>query len=190
MVRQPRPPLREERVSAAKPQPWHDDDASRISRRREHGSPVFDQIIVETVEQPARHRPSLAFILGVFVTGLFMGAIALMICVLCQLKALSGRYWPVAQKDDTFCVVENHGKLLADIKFQQQQANLPAETPMANNERDVLQSRSFTIKCLTREKPRGLQQQQRRQIGQPNAPSVGNPNDPLEISDCGFASTR
>ncbi|KAL1442747.1 hypothetical protein MTO96_046263 [Rhipicephalus appendiculatus] len=68
-----------------------------------------------------------------------MGAIAQIICVLCQLKALSGRYWPVAQKDDTFCVVENHGKLLADIKFQQQQANLPAETPMANNERDVLQ---------------------------------------------------
>lgn len=132
--------LREERVSAAKPQPQHDDDASGTSRRRHHDSPVFDQIIVETVEQPARHRPSLAFILAVFVTGLFMGAIALLLCVLCLLKALSGRYWPVAQKDDTFCVREDHGRPLADIKLKQQQAKVPLEMPIASKERDVAQS--------------------------------------------------
>ncbi|KAL1486819.1 hypothetical protein MTO96_031198 [Rhipicephalus appendiculatus] len=132
--------FREERVSAAKLEPWHDDDAGSVSRRRQHGSAVFDQIIVETLELPKRHRPSLAFILVVFVTGLFIGAIALLLCVLCLLKALSGRYWPVSQKDDTFCVVEDHGRLLANITFQQQQANLPAEAPLATKQCDVAQS--------------------------------------------------
>lgn len=132
--------FREERASTAKPQRWHDDDASATSRRRHHDSPVFDQIIVETMEQPARHQPSLAFILAVFVTGLFMGAIALLLCVLCLLKALSGRYWPVAQKDDTLCVIEEHGRPLADIKFKHQQANVPLETPIASKGCDVAQS--------------------------------------------------
>ncbi|KAH7961695.1 hypothetical protein HPB52_011357 [Rhipicephalus sanguineus] len=132
--------FREERASTAKPQRWHDDDASATSRRRHYDSPVFDQIIVETVEQPARHRPSLAFILAVFVTGLFIGAIALLLCVLWLLKALSGRYWPVAQRDDTLCVIEDHGRPLADIKFKQQQANVPLETPIVSKECDVAQS--------------------------------------------------
>ncbi|KAL3186689.1 hypothetical protein MRX96_026847 [Rhipicephalus microplus] len=143
MGRQPWPPFREKRLSAGKPQPWHDDDASR---RPPHGSPVFDQIIVETVQQPARHRPSLAFILVVFVIGLFMGALALLLCVLCLLKTLSGRYWPVAQKDDIFFMIESHEKLLANTKFQKQKANEPADTPMANKESDVEGSARGAIK--------------------------------------------
>ncbi|KAL3186690.1 hypothetical protein MRX96_026847 [Rhipicephalus microplus] len=105
-----------------------------------------ETIIVETVQQPARHRPSLAFILVVFVIGLFMGALALLLCVLCLLKTLSGRYWPVAQKDDIFFMIESHEKLLANTKFQKQKANEPADTPMANKESDVEGSARGAIK--------------------------------------------
>lgn len=129
-------------ASAATPQPWHEDDASGAAKRRRHESPAFDQIIVETVEQPARHRPSLAFILFVIVTSLFIGAIALLLCVLCLLKAFNAQiaYRSVAQRDDTFCVVENRGKPLADVMFKQRPDYVDTEAPIARKEREVAQS--------------------------------------------------
>ncbi|KAL1422443.1 hypothetical protein MTO96_022309 [Rhipicephalus appendiculatus] len=134
--------FRGEWASAATPQPWHDDDASGAAKRRRHESPAFDQIIVETVEQPARHRPSLVFILFVIVTSLFIGAIALLLCVLCLLKAFNAQiaYRSVAQKDDTFCVVENRGRPLANVMFKQRPDYEDAEAPIARKEREVAQS--------------------------------------------------
>lgn len=135
-------PSHGERVSAATPQPWHDDDASGAAKRRHHELPAFDQIIVETVEQPARHRPSLVFILFVIVTSLFIGAIALLLCVLCLLKAFNAQiaYRSVAQKDETFCAVESRERPLADVMFKQRPDYENAEAPIARKEREVAQS--------------------------------------------------
>ncbi|KAH6939581.1 hypothetical protein HPB50_019637 [Hyalomma asiaticum] len=129
--------------SDAEPQPWHDDNASGAAkRRRRHDSPDFDQIIVETVEQPARHRHSWILILFLVFTGLFMGALTLLLCVLCLLKAFNGQivYRPVTQRDDKFCIVENHGRPLVDVMFKQRSALDAAEMPIARKQRDVAQS--------------------------------------------------
>lgn len=135
--------FRGEWASAAAPQPWHDDDASGAAKRRRHDSPDFDQIIVETLEQPpARHRPSVALILFLFITGLFAGAMILALCVLCLLKSFNGQiaYHSVAQKDDKFCVVENRGKPLADVMFKQRPAQVVAESHITRKERDLPRS--------------------------------------------------
>ncbi|KAH6939580.1 hypothetical protein HPB50_019636 [Hyalomma asiaticum] len=128
--------------SDAEPQPWHDDDASGAAKRRRHDSPDFDQIIVETVEQPARHRHSWVLILFLLFTSLFMGAFALLLCLLCLLKAFNGQiaYRPVMQRDDKFCVVENRGRPLADVMVKRRSALAAAETPIARKQRDFAQS--------------------------------------------------
>ncbi|KAK8783812.1 hypothetical protein V5799_009820 [Amblyomma americanum] len=124
-------------------QPWHDDDASGAAKRRRDDSPAFDQIIVETLEQPAKHRPSLFLILFLFITGLFAGAVLLLLCVLCLLKAFNGQiaYRSLEQKDDNFCVVESRARPVADAMFKQRPSvRTVTETPLLAKDRGVAHS--------------------------------------------------
>ncbi|XP_040354933.1 uncharacterized protein LOC8032421 [Ixodes scapularis] len=110
------------------------------SKKRRHDAPSFDQIIVETLDQTATQRSSTTLILFLFSTGLLIGAVLLLLCILCMLRAgllsAAGRskrlpdqsflstirparaqiaYQPVKQQDaeDKFCVAEKRGASFA-----------------------------------------------------------------------------
>lgn len=128
--------------------PWHGDDASgAAAKQRRHDASAFDQIIVETLEQPAKHRPSAALIIFIFITSLFLGAVLLLLCIVCFLKAFHGQiaYQSVTQKDDRLCVVENRGRPLADVLFNRRPVEKSTQTKEAHDEvRRNFRSSSFS----------------------------------------------
>ncbi|KAM7285744.1 uncharacterized protein ISCGN_032629 [Ixodes scapularis] len=87
------------------------------SKKRRHDAPSFDQIIVETLDQTATQRSSTTLILFLFSTGLLIGAVLLLLCILCLLRVFRAQiaYQPVKQQDaeDKFCVAEKRGASFA-----------------------------------------------------------------------------
>ncbi|KAK8783816.1 hypothetical protein V5799_009824 [Amblyomma americanum] len=147
-------------------QPWHGDHASGAAKRRRHAShasPAFDQIIVETLEQPAKHRPSLFLILFLFITGLFAGAVLLLVCILCLLKAFNGQIvYRSLEQNDNFCVVESRTRPVTDVRFKQRPVQTFAETTsVAKVDRDVAHSAPAMAPAHKHRQPRCAQESNR-----------------------------
>lgn len=73
------------------------------SKKRRHDASAFDQIIVETLDQPApsSSHTSAGLILFLLLTGLLIGAVLLLLCMMCLLKLARAQiaYQPVKQHD-------------------------------------------------------------------------------------------
>ncbi|CAN8011347.1 unnamed protein product [Ixodes pacificus] len=86
-------------------------------KKRRHDASSFDQIIVETLDQTATQRSSTTLILFLFSTGLLIGAVLLLLCILCLLRVFRAQiaYQPVKQQDaeDNFVVAEKRGASFA-----------------------------------------------------------------------------
>lgn len=161
--------------------PWQDHDASgTAAKQRRHDASAFDQIIVETLEQPAKHRPSAALIIFIFITSLFMGAVLLLLCIVCFLKAFHGQiaYQSVTQKDDRLCVLENRGRPLADVLFNKRPLEKSTQTKEVRDEvrRDF---RSSSFSAPNRFEPEYTKESSRRKTVPPHdRPPAFDATDP------------
>lgn len=168
--------------------PWHGDDASgAAAKQRRHDASAFDQIIVETLEQPAKHRPSAALIIFIVITSLFLGAVLLLLCIVCFLKAFHGQiaYQSVTQKDDRFCVVENRGRPLADVLFNRRPVEKSTQTKEAHDEvRRNFRSSSFS--APSRFEPEQTKESSRRKtLFSHDKPPAADAMDPMYTREAG-----